>query len=341
MTEAITQLVKYVFLDVVKFTVGRSVEAQTEITTSLNDLVKGSVDSVAPQAEHVIFIPTGDGVCIASTDPASPYDLHLLIALEIFKNLDSRNKTESDPMRKFQVRIGINENVDNLVIDINGNRNVTGAGINMAQRIMNFADEGHILVGKTVHETLCQREKYMKSFKFFTASGKHGLVVDLYQFVAAGHQGLNQNTPSAFVTLDKSDQQLTLFEANYFALCIKYRNTILKEDDYHRYSAGALLFLLANDFVEMNKRKETDHQGIKPQTHMFGRASFEDQLKYYAETDYWLCVMACHYAKDLLSERAKFFENWHPLLFVNKAGEDKLKKEHLEIWTYFDLDHAV
>ena len=68
-------------------------------------------------------------------------------------------------MRKFDVRIGVNENVDNLIFDINDRANLTGAGINYARRIMDYADGGNILISQTVYERLSQREKYLEKFK--------------------------------------------------------------------------------------------------------------------------------------------------------------------------------
>ena len=78
-------------------------------------------------------------------------------------------------MRKFHVRIGINENVDNLIIDINGKLNVAGSGINMSQRIMSCCDGGQILISQTVYEFLSAREEYMNLFKVYPATGKHNV----------------------------------------------------------------------------------------------------------------------------------------------------------------------
>lgn len=55
--------------------------------------------------------------------------------------------------------MGINTNADNLVTDINGARNLAGAGINIAQRVMDSADGNQILVSHSVYDTLRDREK--------------------------------------------------------------------------------------------------------------------------------------------------------------------------------------
>ncbi len=137
-SEATTIPAKYVFLDVVGFTHGRSVEAQSDIVHVLNDIVQASIDENEGAKDKLILLPTGDGMCIAMLNVESPYDIHLLIALDIVRKVHEHNELIKNEMRKFQVRIGLNANTDNLVTDINGNRNIAGAGISMASRVMNM-----------------------------------------------------------------------------------------------------------------------------------------------------------------------------------------------------------
>src|SRR5207247_1118195 len=113
--------------------------------------------------ENRILLPTGDGMCIALIATYLPYDIHLTLAVEILSALERRNTEITDPMRRFEVRIGLGENVDNLVTDANGHPNVAGYGINTSQRVMSLADGNQILVSRTVFETLRGRERYMNS----------------------------------------------------------------------------------------------------------------------------------------------------------------------------------
>ena len=133
-------LIKYLYLDVVGFTYKRSVEAQTDIISALNDIVKKSVASKAPNCD-VIYIPVGDGICISIIASTRALDIHIRIAEEIIRRIASLYNQRVQQTRKFEVRIGINENVDNIITDINGNRNVCGAGVNYAQRIMSYASK--------------------------------------------------------------------------------------------------------------------------------------------------------------------------------------------------------
>jgi class 3 adenylate cyclase len=98
-------------------------------------------------------------------------------------------------MRKFNIRVGINENIDNLIIDINGNKNISGAGINHASRIEGQADPAQILVGNSVYEKLVQREKYMKAFNSYTALVKHGLPLKVHQLINKSLLYLNNEIP--------------------------------------------------------------------------------------------------------------------------------------------------
>ena len=98
-------------------------------------------------------------------------------------------------MRKFQVRIGINANTDNLIIDINGNKNIAGAGITEAQRIMDQGNGGNIFVGRSVYEHLRQREWYLGKFRKSSAIIKHKQRIETYQFIDPSIPYLNSEDP--------------------------------------------------------------------------------------------------------------------------------------------------
>jgi class 3 adenylate cyclase len=187
---------KYIFLDVVGFTRNRSVEAQTDIIHDLNNIVRGCISAHDVPEEKIIYIPTGDGLCVALLNVESPFDIHVRIALCIIERVQKHNEAAGDELRKFQVRVGINANTDNLVTDINGRPNVTGAGISMAARIMDKADGSQVLVGRSVYDMLRYRERYASSFKSYQTEVKHGVVLDVYQLVAASIGGLNTDPPT-------------------------------------------------------------------------------------------------------------------------------------------------
>ena len=210
-SEATTALVKYVFLDVVGFTRDRSVEAQTEIVGILGHIARQATRDRASGARNTIYLPTGDGLCIALVDLRLAFDAHLAVALDILASIAAHNAATADPMRQFQVRIGLAENVDNLLVDINGNRNVAGAGINTAQRVMSVGDGGHVISSHTVFESLRHRERYLESFRGLSAVVKHGLHLPVYQFIEADHQGLSTTLPSSFVSPTPPLQRLQAY----------------------------------------------------------------------------------------------------------------------------------
>jgi hypothetical protein len=125
-------------------------------------------------------------MCIALLNVSSPRDIHLQLALSIIKSLTLRNRRITVQELRFNVRVGIHAQTDHLVKDINGNKNLAGAGINKAFRIMDLADERQILVSDTVHEDLSSMGKYRDSFTSYSAMVRHGVTLDVHQFTGAG-----------------------------------------------------------------------------------------------------------------------------------------------------------
>lgn len=214
MSEVRTVHAKYIFLDVVNYTQDRTVEAQSHIIRVLNEIVIEGLAFYDLTSENLILLPTGDGICIAIINVSEPYDVHLALALRILSGIDKHNSKTEDVMRKFKIRIGINENIDNLITDINNNRNIAGAGINAAQRVMSIADDNQILVSQTVYEKLYQREKYWKKFTPFTVTVKHNLKMLVYQYINQ-HEGLAINPP-AEVSYSNSENKFIKALQNFF-----------------------------------------------------------------------------------------------------------------------------
>lgn len=187
---------KYVFLDIVGFTRNRPVEAQADVITQLNEIVIKTVDEKHIDASHRIFIPTGDGICMALLSNEQPADISIQIALKILERLNIYNASVVDQTRSFKVRIGLESGDDVLVIDINGRQNIAGDGINMAARIMDLADGGQILLGNRVFSSLQSREKYRGRFKEYEVTVKHETRLIVHQFVGEGYVGLNTELPS-------------------------------------------------------------------------------------------------------------------------------------------------
>ena len=131
------------FIDIVGYS-KLLIEEQTEIVRQLKEIVGGCERfRLAERQGTLLSLPTGDGMALIFRD--SPED-PAQCALEIAQALKSHPR--------LQLRMGIHSGPVNLVTDVNDRTNVAGAGINMAQRVMDCGDAGHILLSKHVAEDL-------------------------------------------------------------------------------------------------------------------------------------------------------------------------------------------
>jgi class 3 adenylate cyclase len=226
---------KYVYLDIVGFSRERPSEIQAEIIRSLNDIVQEAVESVAAFAfaqEAIILLPTGDGMCIALTDITNPYDIHIQLALAILRLVDSRNAELEDSRRQFKVRIGVHEEIDITYTDINNKRNVAGAGINLAQRIMDAGDGGNLLLSVRVYSTLINRERYSQDdFRSFPRTIKHGARITIHQLIQRGNVGLDLHVPSSEMQRQIDQKQQREREAvNRDLMLVQELNEVMKQE---------------------------------------------------------------------------------------------------------------
>lgn len=338
-----TARVQYVILDVVGYTRNRSVEAQSEVVATLNDIVIKTLQEMKVPAERTILIPTGDGMAIALIE-VTGVDIHLQVALEILRMIANHNSATSDKMRRFDVRIGINENIDNVLLDINGRKNVAGAGISMAQRIMDKADANQILVGHAVYDVLRQREKYFTSFRVFSATGKHGIQFAVYQFLSKDSLGLNVDVPSAFAVKKIELAKLTKLAAYYMAHAQKNRDFLLsrKTDSGRDYAAIVLLTFLAEDSESVSETPS--HEEARTITWGAGEETFEKQYLYYYHyitNDFWvICRLSDLLSSQYLDTYSEYFEGadfMTNFTFVKPTGIQKLLVEWPQIAKEFGL----
>src|SRR3990172_1315807 len=118
---------KYVFTDIVGFARNRDIDAQVGILLALTEIVQSAVDKWVPQDDSRIFLPTGDGFCIAILDYKTIADPEMRIALELLQRIATRNaNATNNPRFELHVRIGINQGLDRLIRDINGRWNLVG-----------------------------------------------------------------------------------------------------------------------------------------------------------------------------------------------------------------------
>lgn len=129
-----TLVCSVLFLDIVEYS-KKSFADQLRLKQSLNRTLSKALDTVA--ARDRVILDTGDGAAIAFLgDPADA----------LFAALAIRENTE------LPVRMGVNLGPVRLVKDINGQANIIGDGINIAQRVMSFSEPGQLLVSRSFYE---------------------------------------------------------------------------------------------------------------------------------------------------------------------------------------------
>src|SRR5216110_3487932 len=131
------------FIDIVEYS-RLLIDQQSEQMDTLRNIVRGTMQFRAAEAEgKLLRLPTGDGgALVFRTTP----EASVLCALEIARAL----KNYPD----LRVRMGIHSGPVSAVTDLNEQANIAGAGINIAQRVMDCGDAGHILVSKRVADDL-------------------------------------------------------------------------------------------------------------------------------------------------------------------------------------------
>lgn len=194
MSDAKEVKARYICLDIERYT-KRKVDAQLRIRGVLDEIVRECVgkERVLADKDKLLYLPTGDGMCIALLDIPLPTDpIHLRIALRILERLREYNGQAEHRDDEFEVRIGIHSATDYIVTDINDRPNLSGAGINTAFRIMSIADGGQVLVSEEVFLDLVRQ--FPHQFWPYTVTVRHGVSLPVYQFHGEAH-GLNKDVP--------------------------------------------------------------------------------------------------------------------------------------------------
>ena len=164
------EVVHVLFLDIVGYSKRLTNEQQTLID-QLNQVVRGSEEfQNAEAAGRLIKIPTGDGMALVFyKSPAQPVEC----ALEISRAL----KTYPE----LRVRMGVHSGPVSAVTDLNDRTNAAGIGINIAQRVMDCGDVGHILLSQRVAEDLAQYGQWQPQLHDLgEVEVKHGVRVHVF-----------------------------------------------------------------------------------------------------------------------------------------------------------------
>src|SRR6184192_2806251 len=167
------------FIDIVGYS-KLLINEQSQQIQTLKQIVRETEQFRLAEAEgKLLRLPTGDGgALVFRTSPEAP----VLCALEITKELQKDPGSKEKP--QLRLRMGIHSGPVNEITDLNEQANIAGAGINIAQRIMDYGDAGHILVSKHAAEDLEQYDQWQPYLHDLgECEAKHGErlhVVNLY-----------------------------------------------------------------------------------------------------------------------------------------------------------------
>jgi TolB-like protein/Flp pilus assembly protein TadD len=173
-TKARLEIAHVLFIDIVGYS-KLATDEQSEALHELNAIVRNTeMARDAQAAGQLILLPTGDGMALVFTgSEEEPVEC----ALEITQALRAKPS--------LPLRMGIHSGPVHHVADVNQRENIAGAGINIAQRIMDCGDAGHILLSKRVADDLAQSRQWQPYLHDLgDVEVKHGVFVSVVNFYA-------------------------------------------------------------------------------------------------------------------------------------------------------------
>src|SRR5881398_2149309 len=195
------EIAHVLFMDIVGYS-KLSINDQNRAVEELNQVVRASEQfQLAEAAGRLLKIATGDGMALVFyTSPEAPAQC----AVEIGRALKEHPR--------LQLRMGIHSGPVSGVVDVNNRPNLAGAGLNMAQRVMDCGDAGHILLSKHVAEDLEEYEQWRPLLHDLgTCEVKHGMRVGIANLYA--DQVGNPQLPKRFLALKKHRSHVRWAEA--------------------------------------------------------------------------------------------------------------------------------
>ena len=179
------------FVDIVGYS-KLLINQQSEQLETLKKIVRGTEQFRSAEAQgKLLRLPTGDGgALVFRTNPEAP----VLCALEINKELKKHPE--------LRVRMGVHSGPVNEISDLNEQANIAGAGINIAQRVMDCGDAGHILLSKHVADDLEQYPRWQPLLHDLgECEVKHGVRIGIVNL--SNHELGNEQLPKKLQAVRK------------------------------------------------------------------------------------------------------------------------------------------
>ena len=265
-TEGHLQIGHVLFMDIVGYS-KLLLDQQSDYSDRLNQIVRSTSQFRAAEAEgKLIRLPTGDGMALVFfNSPEAP----VRCAVEIGKAV----KESSD----FCLRMGVHSGPVNKTSDVNDRSNLAGGGINIAQRVMDCGDAGHILLSRRVAEDLEQHSKWQPYLQDLgECEVKHGVRVNVVN-LCAGEVG-NPVIPEKLARAKQKQDALTLAAGEAIAAAASQAAALRRRKS--ALLAGSVLALLAVGLGVwvFSQRKPATATGIeslavKPLENLSGDAS--------------------------------------------------------------------
>ena len=174
--EIALEIAHVLFIDIVAYS-KMTTDDQRAAVEKLNQIVQSTDEYRKAQSENrLLKLATGDGMAlIFNHSPEDPVEC----ALEISRAIKEQHSN-------LRLRMGVHSGPVSGMVDVNDRANVAGAGINMAQRVMECADAGHILLSKRVAEDLQQFKHWRPHlYHIGECEVKHGEKIDIVNLFTA------------------------------------------------------------------------------------------------------------------------------------------------------------
>jgi len=215
-----TANLQVVFLDIAKYSKRRTA-CQIDVIQLFTKILERSIlETGEKYADYIqkngiswkndlVVVPTGDGAAVIFSFDGL-HDAHLTFALTILANV--ANHAQDNPCEKFseqmwcnchdnfQLRVGISEGKGVIYRDVNANYNVAGDVVNVAARVMGLVDAGQICFTQSAYRQIVDlvddADLVDKFVEFKNVRIKHGLSIDVYQFIGESENGLSVTVPT-------------------------------------------------------------------------------------------------------------------------------------------------
>ena len=238
------EIAHVLFVDIVGYS-KLLLNEQSEILDELNEVVRSSEQvRLAQEARALLRLPTGDGVAlIFRGSPEAPAQC----ALEIARALKNHPK--------LQLRMGIHSGPVNEVTSADDRANIAGAGINIAQRVMDCGDVGHILLSKRVAQDLESHERwrpYLHDLGEVTV--KHGASIHIVNLCA---DDLGEAQVPAKIQRERDAEAILARRARR-----KRRNALIFGSLTALVAIGLVFFLLRDRLLRRPIEMQMDAKGI-------------------------------------------------------------------------------